>query len=194
MATTKSNNEIRRYAQDDGKENDKKEILRDATEESSASAAGELSENSSGATAQTVAAPMTNAQTNEFLIGALAALAESVKQTNAALADVLKERAENLSKSVEKTQTLIGKPDDYSGRAWTEKRVVKLFKDGNKYKDDFYISVNGRRYCIQRGVDVVVPLAVARAIEEHEKQNLSCAAFIEKLTEEAAAREQELAK
>jgi hypothetical protein len=42
---------------------------------------------------------------------------------------------------------------------------VKLFKDNRRYKGDVFVSVNGRRYQIQRGVEVEMPTEVDDLLE-----------------------------
>lgn len=38
---------------------------------------------------------------------------------------------------------------------------IRLFKDGNRYKDDVFVCVNGQRMQIQRGKTVKIPKAFA---------------------------------
>ena len=58
---------------------------------------------------------------------------------------------------------------------------IKLFRDNNNYRDDVFVSVNGRNYQIQRGVEVQVPLAVAEVLENSARQDRYTAALIESL-------------
>lgn len=51
-----------------------------------------------------------------------------------------------------------------------EKVEVELFKDNERYKDDFFIGINGKTWQIQRGVRVSVPRYVALAIDDTLKQ------------------------
>ena len=47
-----------------------------------------------------------------------------------------------------------------------EKRVtVTLFADGEEYKDDVVVIVNGKTFIIERGVPVEVPKYVALTLE-----------------------------
>jgi hypothetical protein len=48
---------------------------------------------------------------------------------------------------------------------------VKLFKDNRRYKGDVFVSVNGRNYQIQRGVEVEVPPEVAEVLEHSQRQD-----------------------
>ena len=47
---------------------------------------------------------------------------------------------------------------------------LKIFRDGDKYKDDVYVGYNGRDYLIKRGVMVTVPTAVAEIYYRAEQQ------------------------
>lgn len=60
---------------------------------------------------------------------------------------------------------------------------VKLFKDGDKYKDDVFIAVNGERIKVQRGKTVMIKRKFLRVIEQSRAQDTS--------TEELMAREEE---
>lgn len=55
---------------------------------------------------------------------------------------------------------------------------IKLFKDNNEYKDDVFVSVNGRRFQIQRGREVEVPNFIKAALETSEKQDQHTADMI----------------
>lgn len=58
---------------------------------------------------------------------------------------------------------------------------MKLFKDGKEYKDDVFVSVNGKSFQIQRGVEVEVPLAVAEVIERSIELDGATASFVSKI-------------
>lgn len=47
---------------------------------------------------------------------------------------------------------------------------IYLFKDNDQYKDDLFVSVNGRNFQIQRGVEVEVPACVAEVIRNSDRQ------------------------
>lgn len=53
----------------------------------------------------------------------------------------------------------------------SDKVTIKLFYDGEKYKDDVFVGVNGRRYQIKRGVEVEVPLAVKEVLDNSMRQD-----------------------
>lgn len=50
------------------------------------------------------------------------------------------------------------------------KKTIELFQDGDKYKDDVFVGVNGVNTIIQRGIPVEVPVAVADIVENAQKQ------------------------
>lgn len=64
---------------------------------------------------------------------------------------------------------------------WLDMVTIKLFGDSGRYRDDLFVSVNGRRYGIKRGAEVSVPRPVADVIAESEAQDKRTAAMIEKL-------------
>lgn len=69
---------------------------------------------------------------------------------------------------------------------------VNLFKDGDKYKDDVFVSDNGRQYKIQRGKTVMVPPSVKEILDQSEAQDRATAMLIEELEEEYREAENSL--
>ena len=71
---------------------------------------------------------------------------------------------------------------------------IRLFKDGDKYKDDVFVAVNGRAYQIKRGVTVQVPAYVAAVLEQSAEQDNATANLIEQESSsfEAEARARKL--
>lgn len=69
---------------------------------------------------------------------------------------------------------------------------IRLFKDGDKYKDDVIVAVNGKIWQIQRGVKVKVPKCVAEVLENSENQDASTADYIEGLTKNFEERKDAL--
>lgn len=65
---------------------------------------------------------------------------------------------------------------------WANTVTLKLFRDSERYRDDVFAAVNGRRYRIQRGVEVTVPACVAAVIEESEKQDEKTAGLISEVS------------
>lgn len=63
---------------------------------------------------------------------------------------------------------------------------IKLFKDDDRYKDDVVVTVNGRRFQIQRGVEVDVPRPVYEVLENSRKQKEKSDEYKRLLAEEFA--------
>lgn len=61
---------------------------------------------------------------------------------------------------------------------------IFLFKDDGAYKDDLFVSVNGRTFQIQRGVEVEVPACVAEVIRNSDRQKQLAEQRLEKLVEQ----------
>lgn len=55
---------------------------------------------------------------------------------------------------------------------------IELFKDEDRYKDDVFVAVNGKRFRIQRGVRVTVPRYIALGIERSLAQKKAAASII----------------
>ncbi len=55
----------------------------------------------------------------------------------------------------------------------------QLFKDGDKYKDDVYVCVNGERILIKRGEEVKIPRKFALVLEQSKAQDAATAAMIQ---------------
>ncbi len=47
---------------------------------------------------------------------------------------------------------------------------VHLFKDGDRYNDDVFVSVNGNNFQIKRGETVMVPLYIKNELDRAEAQ------------------------
>lgn len=58
---------------------------------------------------------------------------------------------------------------------------VFVFKDKDKYKDDLIVSVNGKAWQIQRGVEVMVPRYVAEVIRNSQAQDAATEETIRQL-------------
>ena len=61
---------------------------------------------------------------------------------------------------------------------------IFLFKDDGAYKDDLFVSVNGRNFQIQRGVEVEVPACVAEVIRNSDRQKQLAERRLEELVEQ----------
>ena len=57
--------------------------------------------------------------------------------------------------------------------AKTTEKMVKFhaFKDDGRYKDDIFVAVNGKRYQIKRGVDVMIPESVYEVLMNSQIQD-----------------------
>lgn len=56
----------------------------------------------------------------------------------------------------------------------------EAFYDGEKYKDDIYVAVNGRRFQIKRGVKVMIPRYVYEVIKNSTEQDKATADLMER--------------
>ncbi|MBQ6552427.1 MAG: hypothetical protein IJL83_02255 [Clostridia bacterium] len=63
-------------------------------------------------------------------------------------------------------------------RYFNEPVEIELFKDEDRYKDDVFVAVNGKRFRIQRGVRVTVPRYIALEVERSLAQKKAAAAVI----------------
>lgn len=52
---------------------------------------------------------------------------------------------------------------------------IRLFKDGNRYKDDVFVCVNGHRMQIQRGKTVKIPKAFADVLMQSAEMDTATA-------------------
>lgn len=59
--------------------------------------------------------------------------------------------------------------------------TIRLFKDNERYRDDVFVSVNGRTFQIKRGVEVQVPRYVQEVLENSMSQDMVAAAMVDKL-------------
>lgn len=75
--------------------------------------------------------------------------------------------------------------EEMSDTSEPRKNMVKitLFKDNKDYKDDLFVSVNGERFQIQRGVEVEVPDYVAEVIRNSIAQDIIAADTAKELKE-----------
>lgn len=73
---------------------------------------------------------------------------------------------------------------------WYNKKVrVTLFKDNGKYKDDVTVRVHGKRYRIQRGKEVEIPVFVWQVLKQSMAQDVETANLIQQLSDEYKAKE-----
>jgi hypothetical protein len=61
-----------------------------------------------------------------------------------------------------------------------------MFKDGDKYKDDVVLAVNGEKIQIQRGVQVYIKRKFMNVLENQYRQQMIAADMQSKLADEYA--------
>lgn len=64
---------------------------------------------------------------------------------------------------------------------------VKLFRDDSRYTDDVFVGVNGKTWIIKRGVEVMVPPAVAEVLRHAQEQREMAAMNTDRLQAEFSA-------
>ena len=69
-------------------------------------------------------------------------------------------------------------PAEGSKEWWDEPVTVQLFKDDGNYKDDVFVSVNGKTWQIKRGYKVQVPRFVAEVLNQSMEQDMQTATMI----------------
>lgn len=96
------------------------------------------------------------------------------------------ESLKNSSQAVDKTAENTKRKErlEESKKLLSERVKIKLFKDGEKYKDDLLVSINGKAIKIQRGVEVEIPKAYATVIEQSQIQSIRAAEYEEQKQEE----------
>lgn len=103
--------------------------------------------------------------------------------------EAIEEEARN---PVEERKAKYAKKEPFnSEQYWNELVPVNLFKDGNRYKDDVFVSVNNGRIQVQRGKTVMVPRKYAKVLERQMKQDNRTAELIERESGSFAIRSKE---
>jgi hypothetical protein len=106
----------------------------------------------------------------------------ATKKTTEAVVDTAEKIETGEAENVSVTDTA-----DTEKPAEPELVKVKLFKDNRRYKGDVFVSVNGRNYQIQRGVEVEVPAEVAEVLEHSQRQDDLAATKIAEAEEAVAS-------
>lgn len=83
---------------------------------------------------------------------------------NMEMVDETQENMENLENALAESEGAVSVPEK------SDKETIRLFYDGDKYKDPLFVAVNGKTYLIERGVDVEVPKSVAEVIRNRDVQ------------------------
>ena len=69
---------------------------------------------------------------------------------------------------------------------------IRLFKDNGRYSAPVFVGLNDYTALIPRGVEVSVPYAVAKMLEESQQQDAATALLITRMTGEYEVRAAEL--
>lgn len=72
-----------------------------------------------------------------------------------------------------------------------EKVAFKAIYDGDKYKDDITVTVNGKNFQIKRGVRVMVPRYILNVLEDHERQQAEAANTSERYNQQYQDKEKQ---
>lgn len=78
----------------------------------------------------------------------------------------------------------MAKKETGDANAAEEMVTIRLFKDNERYKDDVFVAVNGRRWQIRRGEAVEVPKYIADVLEQSMQQDARTAGMIERKSTE----------
>ncbi|MCF8012459.1 MAG: hypothetical protein K9L56_14400 [Clostridiales bacterium] len=97
-------------------------------------------------------------------------------------AEVIEEEVVELTPAQKKKQQ-----EDYMN----EKVAFKAIYDGEKYKDDITVTVNGKNFQIQRGVRVMVPRYILNVLEDHERQQAEAANTSERYNQQYQENEKQ---
>ena len=79
------------------------------------------------------------------------------------------------TEAVQATEAVPAGPDP------NELVTVRLFRDTERYRDDVFVAVNGKRFQIKRGVEVQVPRYVKEVLDHSMNQDLYAAQMLEEL-------------
>ena len=60
----------------------------------------------------------------------------------------------------------------------------RAFKDDGRYKDDIFVAVNGNRYKIKRGVEVMIPESVYEVLMNSQVQDQAAFSLMEQKANE----------
>lgn len=74
----------------------------------------------------------------------------------------------------------------------TELVDVYLFEDGDKYRDDVFVAVNGKTYQIKRGEHVKVPKFVKEVLDNSMKQDREANRYMREQEEQSEKKMKEI--
>jgi len=93
-----------------------------------------------------------------------------------------KEAPQQEKNPLEETQEIQAQTQEAAQKNPLEELVtIRLFKDNERYRDDVFVSVNGRTFQIKRGVEVQVPRYVQEVLDNSMSQDMVAAAMVDKL-------------
>lgn len=107
------------------------------------------------------------------------------KELEAALEAMKKEKEALLkeNESLKKVPEEEAVPDE-DAEYWNERVPYTAFYDGDKYSDDISVKVNGERFLIKRGEEVMIPRKVLHVLQNADKQARFSADYNRKLQEQ----------
>ncbi len=96
--------------------------------------------------------------------------------------------AENIVKRAETAKPSAGLSEDTKkANGELEEYVpIKLFKDGERYKDDVYVCVNGENCLIKRGVQTMIKRKFKNVLDQSQMQDETASAMSERLADDFA--------
>lgn len=115
-----------------------------------------------------------------------AAEANAKEQVQAAVQKAVQEAVEEAKKAAQEADSAKGTQAE-DKPAGPKMVTIQLFRDGERYKDDVDVAVNGINYRIKRGEPVQVPDFVAEVLERSMKQDAATADLISRKAAEYEA-------
>lgn len=96
--------------------------------------------------------------------------------------------AENIVKRAETAKPSGGLSEDTkkANDELEEYVPIKLFKDGERYKDDVYVCVNGENCLIKRGVQTMIKRKFKNVLDQSQMQDETASAMSERLADDFA--------
>lgn len=109
-------------------------------------------------------------------------LLKALEEMRAEKEAILKEN-EELKEKKQKPKKVVKNPS-YDPAYWNERVPYQAFYDGEEYADDILVVVNGKRFLIRRGEEVMIPRYVVDVLENQAKQKRFSADYNRKLQEQ----------
>lgn len=128
---------------------------------------------------------------NKDIVDVEAIREEILKSVEAEAEKILKVAQQNANDIIKKAGIAAKQSSKAQSNSKVPEKVemvpIKLFKDGDRYKDDVPVTLNGKLYLIQRGKVVMVPRGVKEILDTQERQDIDAALYRERKSEEYAA-------